>query len=100
MKDVTELALGGIGIALSTVGWLAQGDATALTTLIPQYGSLGVIMALVWYHTTVSMPKMQSEYRAEREAMLALHKQEMDEKRADFLKALERTECRFMRQNQ
>lgn len=85
-----------MGLAISSIGFVfGQTDVAGLTTLIPQYGSLGVIMALVWYHTTVSIPKMQSEYRAEREAMLSMHKQEMDEKRQDFLKALERTECRF-----
>jgi len=97
MKDVTEILLGAIGLVMSAFGIaFAQGDPGSFIEVIPQYGSLSVVIALVWYHTTIATPKMHSDYRLERDTLMAMHRSEINSNRADFMKALERTECKYM----
>ena len=82
-----EELLGGFSIATTTAGVLAQIDpamGAGIVGIVTQFGGLGLAVWLVYYHTTVTVPKMQEEYKSERLAMALQHKLEMDEKRKDY----------------
>lgn len=61
-------------------GFSGSDIAPALSTL----GSLGISIWYVYHTTTVSIPRMQADHKAEREQMQERWDKQSDEQRADF----------------
>jgi hypothetical protein len=61
-----------------------------LVTIIAQIGGPGLAVWLVYYHTTVTTPNMQKEFREERQRLSEIHTIQLSEKREAFQKQLEK----------
>ncbi len=70
--------------------WQLAGVETSIpwANLVQQYGGLALAVWLVIHHTMVNIPRMQLEAKAEREALVKAHREELDVKRADYLRQL------------
>lgn len=80
LEDGVELLLGTLALLLSGLGIIAQAEVLlpSWAQLIPHFGGLAFAVWLVIHHTTVTIPNMQKEHKAERL-----------EAEAQFIKALE-----------
>ncbi len=75
---------------LSGFAAVAQIEAVTGTTIpwadiVQQYGGLALAVWLVIHHTMVTIPRMQADSKAEREALVKAHREELDAKRADYM---------------
>jgi hypothetical protein len=79
-EDGIEVSLGLLALLFSGFGIFAQAEVLlpSWAQLIPHFGGLAFAVWLVIHHTTVTIPKMQAEHKAERL-----------EAEAQFIKALE-----------
>ena len=90
-----EAVTGALVLSISLAGWFIGQTEVAVSGgsivgLITQFGGLGLAVWLVYQHTTVTIPNMQKEHRAERQAAWVDYKAEIDTKRKEYLESLER----------
>jgi hypothetical protein len=90
---IIESFLGSIALLFS-VGGVIIGQTSivpidGLVTIITQIGGPGLAVWLVYYHTTVTTPNMQKEFREERQKLVEAHTEQLIEKREAFQQQLE-----------
>ncbi len=90
-EDGIELLLGSIALILSGAGIIAQAElgTPGWAQLIPHFGGLAFAVWLVIHHTTVTIPNMQKEHRAERLEATAQFIAALEEKRKSYQQQLE-----------
>jgi hypothetical protein len=81
---LVEETLGVASLILTTAGMLlGQLDPSlggAFVSVVTQFGGLGLAVWLVFHHTTKTIPDMQKEHRAEREASITQFAKELERK--------------------
>lgn len=84
-SDPEELVLGTLSLITSGLSILAQAAVPdAWTSVLTQFGGLGLAVWLVIHHTTITIPRMQKDYKDERLEMLKEFENALVEKRQAY----------------
>lgn len=85
---ITESFLGTSSLAITLghaiLSQVSVPQLDGLLSIITQVGGPGLAVWLVYYHTTVTIPNAQKEFRLERSEMIAAHATQLSEKRQAF----------------
>jgi hypothetical protein len=96
-EDGVELLLGAMSLLFYGLGILAQGELLLpnWTQLATQFGGLAFAVWLVIHHTTVTIPNMQKEHKAERLEAEAQFIKALEEKRRAYQEQLSAERMHF-----
>ena len=85
---ITEHLIGTTSLTLTIghaiVGQVGLPQLDGLLSIITQVGGPGLAVWLVYYHTTVTIPNAQKEFRLERAEMITAHANQLSERREAF----------------
>ena len=86
--EITEAILGTSSIAViaghAILAQVSVHQLDGLLSVITSVGGPGLAVWLVYYHTTVTIPNAQKEFRAERAELLAEYTKQVNERRDIF----------------
>lgn len=111
ISDPEEVILGTLSLAVSGFSVLAQATVPdAWTSILTQFGGLGLAVWLVIHHTTITIPRMQKDYKEERMEMLKefeasliekrkAYQEELVRQRQEFSDSLKNTICQYRKTN-